>query len=98
MPFFYLLKGDTVIEREVPPPEATLVPGVCWGLSRRSEARLKETQLTVLGSVLPSDASIGWRGMIQKSLLVKEEQACSQSEAEVDDTGEVSEAVLGCHQ
>jgi N-glycosylase/DNA lyase len=31
MPIFYLLKGDALIEREVPPPEATLVPGVCWG-------------------------------------------------------------------
>jgi hypothetical protein len=36
MPIFYLLKGEALIEREVPPPEATLVPGVCLGTSGRS--------------------------------------------------------------
>jgi N-glycosylase/DNA lyase len=31
MPIFYLLKGESLIEREVPFPDATVAPGVHWG-------------------------------------------------------------------
>jgi N-glycosylase/DNA lyase len=31
MGIFYFLRGDSLVEREVPPAEATLMPGVNWG-------------------------------------------------------------------
>lgn len=31
MPIFYLLKDESLIEREVPSPDATVAPGVQWG-------------------------------------------------------------------